>query len=60
MTSYKAINITGEKIINYRVTSPSNHCCQIPIQAAEKSGISVIICCLFLREERAHVIFFLT
>ena len=30
MTSYRKINIASEKIINYRVTSPSNdHCCQI-------------------------------
>ena len=31
MTSYRKINITSEKIINYSVTSPSNHCCQISI-----------------------------
>ena len=27
--SYRKINIVSEKIINYRVTSPSNHYCQI-------------------------------
>ena len=27
MTSYRKINIASEKIVNYRVTSPSNHCC---------------------------------
>ena len=27
MTSYRKINIASEKIVNDRVTSPSNHCC---------------------------------
>ena len=27
--SYRKINIVSEKIINYRVTSPGSHCCQI-------------------------------
>ena len=29
MTSYRKINITSKKIVNYRVTSPSNHYCQV-------------------------------
>ena len=28
MTSYKKTNIASGKIVNCRVTSPSNHCCQ--------------------------------
>ena len=42
MTSYRKINITGEKIINYRVTSPSSHS-QINIIVLKRPGISVII-----------------
>ena len=38
MKSYRKINIASEKIINYRVTSPSNHCCQINIRAQEIPG----------------------
>ena len=51
ITSYRKINITSEKIINYRVTFPSNHhCCQINIIAREIPGISVVIhFYLFLR-----------
>ena len=39
MTSYVNINVVSESIINYRVTSPSNHCCQISILAGERSAI---------------------
>ena len=54
--SYRKINIANEKIINYRVTFPSIHCCQICILAGERPGISFIICCfLFLRQEHVHV-----
>ena len=32
MTSYRKTNIASEKVIKYRVSSPSNHqCCQINI-----------------------------
>ena len=31
MTPYRKINIARQKIINYRVTSPSNYLCQIRI-----------------------------
>ena len=49
--SYRKINIAGEKIINYRVSSPRNHCCcQINIIVRERPGILVIIhFFLFLR-----------
>ena len=54
MPSYKKINIASEKILNYRVTSPNNHCCLLSNSIL--AGISVIICCfLFLRKERVHV-----
>ena len=52
MTSYRKINIASEKIINYRFTYPSNHCCQIHILAGERPGITLIICCfLFLSKD---------
>ena len=52
MVSYRKINITREKIIDYRVTSPSNHCCQINIIVQERPGISVIMhLFLFLRRQ---------
>ena len=37
--SYRKINAASEKIINCRVTYPSNHCCQIRILAGERPGI---------------------
>ena len=43
MISYRKTNIASEKIRNYRVTSPDNHCCQISILAEERPGI--VICC---------------
>ena len=43
MASYKKINIASEKIINYRVTSASNNCCQISFIVPERLEISVII-----------------
>ena len=43
MAPYRKINIASEKIINYRVTYLSNHCCQISITVRERPGISVII-----------------
>ena len=50
MTSYKKINIASRKIVNYRVTFPSNDCCQISFTVRERPGISVIIhFFLFLR-----------
>ena len=50
MTSYKKINMASEKIINCRVTSPRNHCCQINFDVLERPGISIIIhFFLFLR-----------
>ena len=46
-------NFASKKIINYRVTSPSNHYCQIHILAGERPGISLIIYCfLFVRQEQ--------
>ena len=52
--------MANEKIINYRVTSPSNHFCQICVLAGERPGISVIISCfLFVRQEGVHVNVFL-
>ena len=39
MRSFREINIASEKIINYKVTSPSYHCCQICILAGERPGI---------------------
>ena len=49
MTLYRKIDITSEKVISYRVTSPSKHCCQISIIVSERPGIFVIIhCFLFL------------
>ena len=56
MASQRKVNIASEKIINYRVTSPSNNICQIRILAGERPGISVIICCFpFARQEQVHV-----
>ena len=50
MASYRKINIESEKIINYRVISPSIDCCQISFIVRERPGISVIIdFFLFLR-----------
>ena len=50
MTSYRKIKITSEKIVNYRVTSPSNHCCQISFIVRERPGISAMMhFFLFLR-----------
>ena len=43
MTSYRKINIARENIVNYRVTSPSNHCCQISFIVWERPRILVII-----------------
>ena len=43
MTPYRKINIAREKIINYRVTSPSNYSCQIRIAVQERPGILVTI-----------------
>ena len=43
MTSYRKTKIASEKIISYRVTSPSNHCCQISIIVRERPGILVTI-----------------
>ena len=49
MTTYRKVIIASEKIINFRVNSPSNHWCQIRNPAEESPGILVIICCfLFL------------
>ena len=45
-------------VIDYRVTSPSDHCCEIRILAREKPGILVIICG-FLRQNRVHINIFL-
>ena len=46
MVSYRKINSTSENNINYRVTSQSNHCCQLASEI-EKD--------LFLNEELIHV-----
>ena len=44
MTSYRKIHVAGKKIINYRVSSPSNHdYCQINIRVPERPEILVII-----------------
>ena len=60
MASYSKTNIASEKIINYKVTSPSNHCCQISVIVGEKPEISIIIhSFLFLRQERNHINIFL-
>ena len=54
--SCRKINIASEKIINYRITFPNNHCCQIDTVATERLGILVIISCfLFPRQERVRV-----
>ena len=54
--SSRKFNIASEKIINYRVNSLSNHCCQIRILTGERLRIWHIICCfLFLRQEHVHV-----
>ena len=45
---------------NYRVTSQSNHCCQISNLAGERPGILVMICCfLFLTQKsvRANIFY---
>ena len=48
----------SENIINYRITSTSNHYCQIRILARERPEI--FICCfLFVRQEHVHVNAFL-
>ena len=36
--------LTSHKIINYRVTSPSNHCCQINIIVRERTGKTLNRC----------------
>ena len=55
MTSCRKVNIASEKIINYKVTSPNNHCCQIRILAGERPEISAMICCfLSMRQEHVH------
>ena len=60
MTSWPKINIASENITNYRVTSPSDHYCQILILAGERPRISFIICCfLFVRQEHVHFNVFL-
>ena len=46
--------LASEKIINYRVTSPSNHFCQIRILAGKRPEISVIIIFLFVRQEHVQ------
>ena len=57
MTSHNKFNISSE---NYRVTSPSNHCCQISIMIGERPGILVTIHChLSLRKKRVHIYVFL-
>ena len=38
MMLYRKVNITSENIINYRATSPSNHCCRISIIVQERPG----------------------
>ena len=59
MTLNRKINIASEKIINYRVTSQSNNCCQISIIVWERLGISVMIhFFLFLRCYRKIFKFF--
>ena len=57
MTPCEKINIASEDFINYRVTSQSNHCCQIRILFGERPGISIIICCSFLRREHLIVLY---
>ena len=42
ITSYRKINMTSEKIIDYRVTSPSNQLFQISFIVRESPEISVI------------------
>ena len=43
MTLYRKFNIASEKIINNKMTSPSNHhCFQINIIVRERPGISVV------------------
>ena len=59
MTSYSKINMASKKIINYRVTFPSNHFCQIHIIAAERPGISVLCCFLFLRHTFMSTFFYI-
>ena len=55
MTSYRKINITSEKIMNYRVISTSNHSCQIRILARERPEISVkIFCFAFMQISILH------
>ena len=57
----RKISIASEKIINYRVTSSSNHYWQICILAGERIRISVVICCfLFVRQELVHANVFCT
>ena len=56
MTSCRKVNIASEKIINYKVTSPNNHCCQIRILAGERPETSAMICYfLSMRQEHVHV-----
>ena len=55
--SHRINNIASE---NYRITSPSNHCCQISIIVGERPGILVTIHFFrSLRQERVHANTFL-
>ena len=45
MMLYKKINIESKKIINFRVTSLSNYCCQNSILVRGRPGILVIFIC---------------
>ena len=59
MTSYKKINIASGNIIDYKVTSPNNHCYQIHILAGGRPVTLIKICCfLFLRQEHVKVSIF--
>ena len=58
MTSYMNINVVSESIINYRVTSPSNHCCQISILAVERSAIDKMIWKRLAAYYKSNVFFF--
>ena len=48
----------SEKIINYRVTYPSKHCCQISIIDREKPGASDTVFSLSKARTRLHLYLF--
>ena len=60
MKAYRKANIAGEKILNYRVASPINYCCQISIIVQDRPKILVIIHSFLFQRHHSNIFELLT